>query len=144
MILKRMRIGGKLLSWIKVNNKKQLKDFGIVFGVGFPLFFGFLIPILFHHELKLWTIWLGLVFILVANLKPKLLYYPYTLWMKIGLVLGWINSRIILASIFIFVLQPIALIMKITGYDPLKKKVSNTTTYKETKKNYKINLNKIF
>ena len=122
------------MSWIKVNNKKQLKDFGIVFGVGFPLFFGFLMPILFHHELKLWTIWLGLVFILVANLKPKLLYYPYTLWMKIGLVLGWINSRIILASIFIFVLQPIALIMKITGYDPLKKRCPIQLLIKKLKK----------
>ena len=39
--------------------------------------------------------------------------------MKIGNALGWINSRIILGFIFVLVVQPIALIMNISGYDPV-------------------------
>ena len=64
--------------------------------------------------------------------------------MVLGLVLGWINSRIILGLVFFLVLQPIALIMKFVGYDPLKIKKSNEISYREDKSNYKINLTKLF
>ena len=73
------------------------------------------------------------------------LYYPYKLWMKLGHILGWVNSKVILGLVFILVLQPIALIMKSFGYDPLqKKKDLNTTTYREIRSNFKIDLRKIF
>ena len=65
--------------------------------------------------------------------------------MAIGLALGWINSRIILGLIFLLVLQPISLIMKIVGYDPLRKKrKGNELSYRESKKGYEVNLNRIF
>ena len=64
--------------------------------------------------------------------------------MKLGHVLGWVNSKVILGLVFIFVLQPIAFIMKSFGYDPLKKKKTSKTTYRETRSNFKIDLRKIF
>ena len=42
----------------------------------------------------------------------------------LGNILSWINSRLILGIVFA-ILQPIALIMKIFGYDPLRKKQRN-------------------
>ena len=82
-------------------------------------------------------------FIICGILKPALLFYPYKFWMKLGHVLGWVNGKVILGLVFIFVVQPIAIIMKSFGYDPLKKKTNNTT-YREIRSNFKIDLRKIF
>ena len=64
--------------------------------------------------------------------------------MKIGFLLGWVNSRIILGIIFIFVLQPIAIFMKFFKYDPLQKQFLNKKSYKENTKENSIDLTKIF
>ena len=87
---------------------------------------------------------MGLIFCLFGILKPEFLFYPYKAWMKLGNILGWINSKLILGIIFIFVLEPISLIMKITGYDPLRLKKSNKISFREDKSNHKIDLNRIF
>ena len=67
--------------------------------------------------------------------------------MKLGFVLGWVNSRIILGIIFIFVLLPIALIMKLSGYDPLNKNKNKNfyeKSFRENRKQNKIDLRRIF
>ena len=71
-------------------------------------------------------------FLILANIRPRLLLYPYKLWMAIGHILGWVNSRLILGLVFILVLQPIAIVMKLFGYDPLKiRKEIHQTSYRE-------------
>ena len=82
--------------------------------------------------------------LILGFLAPNTLSYPYKVWMKIGLALGWINSRIILGIIFLLVLEPISLFMRLIGYDPLRLKKANRETYKENKKDHKIDLKRIF
>ena len=82
--------------------------------------------------------------IILAFIKPILLLYPYRAWMKLGHILGWVNSRIILGLVFLIVLQPIALIMRILGHDPLRTKKFAQKSYREIKTNHKVNLKKIF
>tara|TARA_B100000161_G_C33191533_1_gene255973 strand:- start:7 stop:399 length:393 start_codon:yes stop_codon:yes gene_type:complete len=124
--------------------KKQLREFGFVIGFGFPILIGWIIPTLGGHTFRGWTLWIAIPFIIFGILKPSLLFYPYEAWMKLGLALGWINSRIILGLVFLIILQPIALIMKIIGYDPLRTKKGNKKTYREKKDSHKINLTRIF
>ena len=64
--------------------------------------------------------------------------------MALGHVLGWINSHIILGLVFILVLQPIAYIMRLTGYDPLRSKRTGEKTYREKRKNQKPDFTRIF
>ena len=123
---------------------KQLREFGILIGFGFPFLLGWLIPFIYGHDFRIWTLWIGLPNILLAFIKPYLLFYPYKLWMRLGFILGWLNSRLILISIYILVLIPIAFIMRIFGYDPLRVKFEQTTSYREIRKNSKIDLNRIF
>lgn len=123
---------------------KILKEFGLTIGIIFPLLIGFLFPLLFDYSLRLWTLPLGLVFILLSILKPKLLYYPYKTWMKFGNVLGGINSKIIFGLVFLFILVPISYIMRLFGHDPLKKKFNENSSYREYKNNHKTDFNKIF
>ncbi len=125
-------------------SKKQLRDFGSLIGFGFPILIGFIIPAFGGHSFRAWTLCVGLPSFILGILKPSLLFYPYKVWMKLGLALGWINSRIILGLIYFIVLLPISLIMKIFGYDPLRKKKSNKLSYRENKKNLDIDLTRIF
>ena len=81
---------------------------------------------------------------LIGITAPRLLHYPYKGWMGLGNVLGWINSHIILGLVFIFVLQPIAYLMRLTGYDPLKTKRKGEKTYREVRKDKNIDLKRIF
>ena len=74
--------------------------------------------------------WLGVPGLILGLTAPSLLLYPYKAWMAIGHSLGWLNSKLILGVVFLFVLQPIALVMRIAGYDPLKIKITKLLTKK--------------
>ncbi len=125
-------------------SKKELKEFGYIIAFGFPLLIGIIIPLITGHSLKLWTLFISIIFLILGIFKPRLLFYPYKLWMGIGDFLGFINSGIILWLVYIFVLIPIAFAMRLFGYDPLKQKTKNLKTFKEYKTNYTIDLTRIF
>ena len=125
-------------------SKKILREFGFLIGFAFPFLLGWIIPVLGGHSFRTWTLWIGFPSIILAISKPKLLLYPYKSWMKLGHILGWVISRIILGLVYIIILQPIALIMRIYGHDPLRIKNFPQKSYREIKTNKKINLKKIF
>ena len=125
-------------------SKKQLREFGLLIGLVLPILIGWILPALRGHDFQKWTLVVAFPSIVLGIIKPNLLFYPYSFWMKLGHVLGWLNSRIILGVVFIIVLQPIALIMKFFGHDPLRLKKLDQTSYRENKKHYKIDLRKIF
>ncbi len=125
-------------------SKKQLREFGFLIGLGFPLFIGWVLPTITGHGFRSWTIAIGLPALFFAWFSPKLLYYPYKLWISLGNALGFINSHIILGIVFLVVLQPIAFVMRICGHDPLRKKKVITKTYRELRRGHKIDLKRIF
>ena len=125
-------------------SKKQLFEFGLLIGFGFPLIIGWIITLISGHSFRYWSLWVSCPSIILAILKPTLLFYPYKAWMLLGIGLGWINSRIILTVVYLIVLQPIALIMKIFGYDPLRKKKTTKSTYREIKDKYVVDFKRIF
>ena len=125
-------------------SQKQLRQFGFLIGIGFPVIIGWIVPAISGHLFRFWSLWIGVPLFILGILRPRLLFYPYQAWMKIGLALGWINSHIVLGLVFLLVLQPISLIMKLFGYDPLKKKKKNLLTFREIKENHKVDLTKIF
>lgn len=111
---------------------KQLRDFGLLLGVVFPLLLGWFLPALRNHSFQAWTLWIGIPGLTLGLLAPRTLIWPYRGWMALGHALGWINGHIILGAVFLLVLQPIAAIMRIKGYDPLRRRRTNNNTYKET------------
>ena len=125
-------------------SKKILREFGLLIGFAFPILIGWFLPSLSNHSFRMWTLWIGIPGLFLGIISPRLLYYPYKAWMLIGHALGWLNSHIILGLVFIFVLQPIALIMRIFGYDPLRVRKKGEKSYKENRKGHIINLTKIF
>ena len=124
--------------------KKTLRQFGFLICFTFPFLIGWFLPLLGGHPFRVWTLFISMPAGILGILRPGLLLYPYRAWMKLGHILGWFNSRIILGLVFIIVLLPIALIMRIFGHDPLKTKKLAQESYREIKENQKVNLKKIF
>ncbi len=95
-------------------SKKELRDFGLVVGIGFPLLFDFIIPVLIkkNHHFPKTPLIIGAVFLILGLLAPLTLKIPQKIWMKIGHVLGAINSRIILTIVFFVLLTPFAIIFR--------------------------------
>ena len=125
-------------------SKKKLREFGFLIGFGIPLIVGLFLPLIGGHSFRTWTLIVSFPVLFLGIIRPDYLFYPYKIWMKIGHILGWINSRIISGIVFILVLQPIALIMKFFGYDPLRRKKKEQTSYRESKEGHKIDLKRIF
>ena len=125
-------------------SKKQLREFGLLIGFGIPILIGWLLPALFGHEFRAWTLSIGISGLILGLVAPRLLHYPYKGWMALGHALGWVNSHIILGLVFIVVLQPIAFVMRITGYDPLRRRRRGEITYRESRKDHRTDLTRIF
>ena len=105
---------------------------------------GFIIPFLFGHSFRLWTLNVSFTSLFLAFVKPSILLYPYKIWMMLGHILGKINSYVILGIVFVIVLQPIAFIMKLFGYDPLREKLRRDISYRENTDSKKIDFTRIF
>ena len=126
-------------------SQKQLREFGLLIGIVFPVLLGWLLPALHGHPFRAWTLWIGIPALVLGALSPRLLAKPYQGWMALGHALGWVNSHIILGAVFVLVLQPIALLMRLCGYDPLRKQsLREATSYRELRKSTEINLKRIF
>ncbi len=101
---------------------KDLRSFGFILGGLFALIFGIAIPLIAQNGYPVWPFALGGTFWLASLIYPKSLRLIYTIWMKIGDVLGYINTRIILGILFFLVFTPIGFTMRAFRADPMGKK----------------------
>ena len=129
--------------------KSDLKKFGFIMGGMFALIFGLLFPWISDKTLETWPIWPFIVmgvFWAIAIIAPQILRPVNELWIKIGNVLGFINSRIILAVMFFLLIFPIGLLLKVFGKDSMDRKLDKEAkTYRKiTKLRNKKHLEKPF
>lgn len=125
-------------------SRRQLREFGLLIGLAFPLLLGWLLPALHGAPFRIWTLWVAIPALVLGLLAPRLLARPYQGWMALGHGLGWVNSHIILGAVFVVVLQPIALLMRLLGYDPLRRRRRPASSYREQRTTGAINLTRIF
>ena len=128
----------------KAISKKELREFGFLLGIVFPLLIGWIIPLITGHGFRLWTLWVGIPGLIFGLIAPYILLYPFKVWIIIGNILGWVNSHIILGIVFMVILQPIALLLRIRGYDPLRKLRKGKNTYRENRQHQQNDLTRIF
>ena len=103
-------------------NKKELRDFGLLTGAIFAVLFGLLFPWIRGHSLPSWPWIIALILGFLAVLAPITLQPVYQIWMRIGLVLGWINTRIILGIVFYGLIMPMGAIMRLLNRDTMARK----------------------
>jgi len=126
-------------------SRRQLREFGLLIGVVFPVLLGWLLPALHGHPFRAWTLVIGLPALLLGITWPRALAWPYQGWMALGHGLGWINSHLILGAVYLVVLQPIALLMRTLGHDPLRRRYDSAAeSYRELRSQEPANLRRIF
>jgi len=120
----------------KDNDIKDLRNFGLIMGVMLVLVFGLLLPWIWNAEtLPMWPWVAAGVFALWGLLIPATLAPVFSIWMKIGHVLGWVNTRIIMGFIFYIIIFPIGFVIRLFGGDLINKRLdSNASTYRKISK----------
>lgn len=65
-----------------------------------------------------------------ARLVPPLFRLIYRAWITFSIILGYFVSRVILTLIFLFVITPTCLLMRLFAKDPMERKLDpNKATY---------------
>jgi hypothetical protein len=129
-----------------MENKVEYKKFGILFAA---IIFALTIYRITNYGLTKTAsagIIISLVLTIVSIMRPHFLKVPYKFWIKVGAILGHINSKIILSIIFYFVVTPIGVVARIFGVKYLSKvPVKDQLTYKIYRnQNSQINLEESF
>jgi large-conductance mechanosensitive channel len=121
-------------------DKKGLRDFGLITGALFAGIFGLLLPWQFEWQ---WPIWPWIVFAVLAVMAiatPMQLRPIYRIWMRFGLAIGSVISRIILGLVFFLLVTPLGIMMRATGKDPMNRQLdSSLDTYREPISEHKSN-----
>ena len=107
------------------------RNFGIVF------FFVFLIisayPLLNDDEIRYWSLFISLIFLLLGLINSRLLTPLNKAWVRFGLMMGTIVNPIIMSIIFFAVVTPTAFLLRLIGKDVLHLKKNNDKSYWQKK-----------
>ena len=103
------------------NEQSSEKSFGVVFSIVFLIVA--LYPLINSEGLRIWALFVSIIFFLLAFLAPKVLVLPKKLWFKFGLLMGSIVAPIVMTLVYFVTVVPTGLIMRLLGKDLLKQKL---------------------
>ena len=109
---------------IKVGSNR---GFGIVFFVVFFLIATY--PLLSKGEVRLWSLFISIIFLILGILNSKILSPLNKIWFKFGIFLGKIVSPLVMGLIFFVVVTPIGILMRFLNKDLLNLKFNKNSTY---------------
>ena len=107
---------------------KELRKFGFILSFLFMGLFGFLFPFLGDKNLPSWPFILSICILIPTLIQPTWLKIIHTPWMKLGHILGWMNTRILLGIIFFLLITPMGIIMRCRGKDPMQRTYDKSRT----------------
>lgn len=102
-------------------DKNDLRKFSVTMFVALAIIGTFLI--FRHKESYAWFYSAGSLLLLTGIFAPGALKPVYIIWMKLALMLSWINTRLILLVIFYLIFTPVGLIIKLFNADLLDKRI---------------------
>ncbi|WP_407899758.1 SxtJ family membrane protein [Ferrigenium sp. UT5] len=115
-------------------DRRGYRKFGITTGAILAVLFGLIAPYILSFSYPRWPWIVAGILAGCALAVPMALKYPYRIWMGFGLVMNWINTRIILGLLFYGLFFPIGLLLKILGKDALRRKFDpDALSYREHK-----------
>jgi len=115
-------------------NKQNLKKFGITMGIVLLLIAIFML--IRHKQNALPLSIIAAIFLAAAIIAPVLLKPVYIAWMRFAAILGWVNTRLLLVSIFYLIFTPLGLVMRLFGADLLDRRIAKQKTTYWKKKHF--------
>ncbi len=64
----------------------------------------------------------------IAVVRPRTLHLPNVLWTRLGALLERIVNPLVLGLVFALVITPLALVMRLAGRDPLRRRIDRDAT----------------
>ncbi len=110
-----------------MKSKSSNKSFGILFFIVFILIS--LWPLLNGNPIRIWSIIVGILFLLISYTKPKILQPLNSAWIRLGELLGKLIAPIVMALIYFVLITPLSLIIKLFGKDLLNIKFNKKVSY---------------
>ncbi|TVZ37907.1 hypothetical protein P886_2253 [Alteromonadaceae bacterium 2753L.S.0a.02] len=117
---------------VKVANPgaKELRKFGLVSAVLVTVIFAGFLPWVFGRSIPTWPFIVSGVLAVWALLHANSLYIVYFPWMKIGGVLGYVNTRIILGVVFYLLITPVGFVVRLFGSSNIKSLTTNDSSFR--------------
>ncbi len=103
-------------------DRRGLREFGLVTGGIIAGLFGLLLPWLLDHAFPIWPWVIFGVLAAWGLIAPSTLRPVYRGWMRFGQVLSRITTPIIMGLIFFVMIAPIALFMRLLGWDAMARR----------------------
>jgi hypothetical protein len=105
-------------------DKPALRKFGITMAIALMVITT--ITVLRHKHSATPITTAAIIFLIAAWAIPAVLRPFYIAWMRLGFILSWINTRLILILAFYLLISPVALMMKLFGADLLDQRINRT------------------
>ena len=107
---------------------RELRRFGLLVGAIFAAIA--IWPVAFRGELpRSWALILAGSLIAIGLAAPRALRPVQRWWMRLGHALGWVNTRLLLGTVYFLVLTPIGAAMRLIGRDPLDRRLGDRASY---------------
>jgi hypothetical protein len=114
---------------LTTNEMGSERSFGLVFTAFFALLGGYSFFYL-GEQAGLYFFAVAGIFLLAAVITPGVLRPLNRLWFKFGLMLHKMISPLVMGLLFFVTVTPIALLMRLSGKDPLRlRKVTDAQSY---------------
>ena len=118
------------------------RSFGIVFFVVFLIIS--LLPLLNSNDIRIWSLIVAIIFLILGIINSKILTPLNKLWFKFGIFLGNIISPLVMGIIYLFVVTPIGLVLKIIKKDILSLNKTKKSSYWKNKEKNNSNMKNQF
>jgi hypothetical protein len=104
-----------------MGERRRLRWFGLLVGGIFAVI-SHLPVVLSDEPPRIWALAASAILVIPALVMPSLLKPIYGIWMFVGHVLGWVNTRIILGVLYYLLFTPAGFLMRRFGSDPMRRK----------------------
>jgi hypothetical protein len=107
------------MSELKIG-RKHLRSFGFIVAAGFTIIG--LWPLVFRGDgVRTWALGIAIFMFTTGLIYPPVLKPLFRVWMAVGEVLGWVNTRIILALVYYGMIVPIGMLLRLMKNDPMQR-----------------------
>ena len=103
------------------------RSFGIVFFIVFLVVAFY--PLINHGNIRLWSIFLSILFLVLGLMNSQFLTPLNRLWFKFGILLAKIISPIVMGLVFFGIVTPTGILMRLFKKDLLNLKNNDSKSY---------------
>ncbi len=103
------------------------RSFGIVFFIVFLVVAFY--PLINHGNIRLWSIFLSILFLVLGLMNSQFLTPLNRLWFKFGIFLAKIISPIVMGLVFFGIVTPTGILMRLFKKDLLNLKNNDSKSY---------------